>query len=79
MDALLLALVAPVVGDLKEENANREGCKFRTMMAFLLGMEGGPKNTGMPRDVFRVVMDLLMPSWDPLRCKGTGTGLGLQG
>ena len=36
-------------------------------MAFLLGVEGGLKNEGMPRDVFRVVLDFLMPPWDPLR------------
>jgi hypothetical protein len=43
-------------------------------MAFVLGMEGGLENTGMPRDVFRgVFTDLLMPTWDPLRCKGAGT------
>jgi len=53
----------------KERERNRHG-----FVAFLLGMEGGPENAGMSRDVFRVVMDLLMSSWDPLRRKNTGTG-----
>jgi hypothetical protein len=38
------------------------------MLGFLLGLEGGPVGEGMPRDVFVVVMDLMMPSWDPLQC-----------
>jgi len=28
----------------------------------------------MPRDVFRVVLNMLMPSWDPLRRGGVGDG-----
>ena len=53
--------------------------KFRNLMAFVLGMEGGPENTGMPRDVFRgVVLDLLMPTWDPLRRKSAGAAPPLQ-
>ena len=48
-----------------------DGRKFRTMLTFLLGIGGGPENDGMPRDVFRLVLDLLMPAWDPLRkCRG---------
>jgi len=27
----------------------------------------------MPRDVFRVVVELLMPFWDPLRRKAQGS------
>ena len=46
---------------------NEELC---TMLAFLVGMEGG----GMPRDVFRVVLDLVMPFWDPLRRKAPSGG-----
>jgi len=46
--------------------------KDRSMLAFLLGMGGGPDNTGMPRDVFRVVLDF--PTWDPLRREKTGVG-----
>lgn len=45
----------------------RAACKLRTTVAFILGMEGGPEGEGMPRDVFRVVLDMLMPVWDPLR------------
>jgi hypothetical protein len=48
--------------------------KDRSMLAFLLGM-AGPENTGMPRDVFRVVVDFLMPTWDPLRRENTGAAL----
>jgi len=44
------------------------------MLAFLVGMEGGPKGGGMPRDVFRVVLDMLMPTWDPLRRGVAGDG-----
>ena len=49
------------------------------MLAFLLGMKGGPAGEGIPRDVFRIVLDLLMPSWDPLRRKDSSAGLPLQG
>ena len=47
-------------GDEDEEEERR---KLRVTMAFICGLE----REGMPRDVFRVVLDLLMPSWDPLR------------
>ena len=40
--------------------------ELRTMLAWLVGMEGGG---GMSRDVFRVVLELLMPWWHPLRRK----------
>ena len=55
-----------------------DGRKFRTMLTFLLGIGGGPEDDGMPRDVFRLVLDLLMPAWDPLR-KRAGAGQPLQG
>jgi len=43
-------------------------------------MEGGPENTGMPRDVFRgVFMDLLMPTWDLLRQGGWDGAAGSAG
>jgi len=61
-----------------EDEDEVEARKFRTMLDFLLGMGGGPKGDGMPRDVFRVVLDLLMPAWDPLRNRG-GAGPPLQG
>jgi len=51
----------------EEEEKGEEYNKLRMLVAFLLGMEGGPEGGGMPQDVFRVVLDLLMPSWDPLR------------
>lgn len=47
--------------------------KLCTTLAFLFEMGGGPKGKGMPRDVFWIVMDLLMPIWDPLR-RNTGSG-----
>jgi len=49
--------------------------KLHTLMAFLVGMAGG----GMPQEVFRVVMELLMPSWDPLRRGVAGAGPQVQG
>lgn len=49
-------------------DAAEDELRFRGAMAFVLGLEGG----GMPRDVFRgVFMDLLMPSWHPLRKQET--------
>jgi len=54
-----------------EEKEGEEGRKLRTALAFMCGVG----REGMPRDVFWVVMDLLMPSWDPLRRKNVGTGL----
>ena len=52
--------------------------KLRNLVAFLIGMEGGPKGEGMPRDIFPVVMDFIMPPWDPLR-RGVIAGPFLQG
>jgi len=49
--------------------------KFCSMLGFILGMRGGPKDEGIPRDVFRgVLTDLLMPVWDPLRQKPGDAG-----
>ena len=59
-------VLQPVPGGQTDGNDVEESRKFRGVMAFLLGMGGGPKGYGMPRDVFRVVLDFLMPSWDPL-------------
>jgi len=63
----------------EEEEEEEEGRTFRSMLAFLFGMDGGPENMGMPRDVLRVVVDLLMPTWDPLRRKHDDAGQQLQG
>lgn len=52
--------------------------KVRNLVAFLIGMDGGPKGEGMPRDVFSVVLSCLMPSWDPL-LRGDVAGPLLQG
>ena len=60
----------------KKANAKGKLCK---LVAFVLGMNGGPGNAGMPWDIFGVVLDLLMPTWDPLRRKGALTGPLLQG
>jgi hypothetical protein len=38
---------------------------FLSMLEFLFGIGGGPEGEGMPRDVFWMVLDLLMPLWDP--------------
>ena len=53
----------------EDEKAHR---KLRTTLAFLTGLEGAD----MPRDVFRVMLDLLMPTWDLLRHKGAWPGGG---
>jgi hypothetical protein len=55
------------------DGEGEEGLNLRIALAFMCGVG----REGMPRDVFRVVMDLLMPSWDPLRRKIGGTGMGL--
>jgi hypothetical protein len=55
--------LAPLTGGQDGE----EGRKLQITLAFLLGVEGGPEGEGMPRDIFRVVLDMLMPRWDPLR------------
>ena len=68
-------VLTSVTGSHKE--VKEEGRTLRTMVEFLLGV-GGPSGQGMPRDVFRVVMDLLMPSWDPLR-RRVGAGVQVQG
>jgi hypothetical protein len=47
-----------------------EGRKLRTSLAFVVGLEG----KSMLREVFQIVMDLLMPSWDPLRRGLPGMG-----
>ncbi len=54
-----------------EGEEREEGRKLRTTLTFLLGLGGGPQGEGMPRDVFRVVLNMLMPPWDPLR-RGVG-------
>lgn len=48
------------------------------LVVFLLGMGGGSKGEGMPRDVFLLLVDLLTLPWDPLRKRG-GVGQQLQG
>ena len=63
--------LAPVAGQQDGEGADEEADearKLRTTLAFMCGLG----REGMPRDVFRVVMDLLMPSWGPLRRKNGG-------
>jgi hypothetical protein len=70
--------LVPVTGGHTDIEDEEESGKFRTMLNFLLGIGGGPEGGGMPRDVFRVVLDLLMPAWDPLRKCG-GAGAPVQG
>ena len=53
-----------------EDEHGEEDRKRRTTLAFMCGLG----REAMPRDVFRVVMDLLMPFWDPLRRKDAGAG-----
>lgn len=59
-------VLTPVTGGHDEDDEEDEGHKLRVLVAFILGV-GGPEGKGMPRDVFRLVLNLLMPTWDPLR------------
>lgn len=62
------------------QNDEQEGGrKVHSLMVYLLAMGGGPKGEGMPRDVFLLVLDFLMPSWDPLRRGLVGVGALKQG
>ena len=65
----LVPLTAGQADGEKENEEGEEGRKLRITLAFMCGVG----REGMPRDVFRVVMDLLMSSWDPLRRKNAGT------
>lgn len=58
--------LAPIVGgqNLEDEEG---GSKLRALLASVVGLGGGPEGDVMPRDVYYVLLDLLMPSWDPLR------------
>jgi hypothetical protein len=47
-------VLMPVTGSNKLAKRPR---KLRTLLAFVLGMEGGPEGEGMSRDVFRVVLN----------------------
>jgi len=58
-----LALTAVTGGQNEDEDEDEEGRKLRTTLAFMCGLG----REGMPRDVHRVVTDIVMPSWDPLR------------
>jgi hypothetical protein len=44
-----------------------EARNLRTLLAFVLGMEGGPAGKGMDRRAFLVMMDMLMLPCDWLR------------
>lgn len=57
--------------DHKDEDEG--GRNFRNLLAFLVGKGGGPGSKDMPAGVFRIVLDLLIPSWDPRRKHGNGT------
>jgi len=49
------------------DDTDEEGIKVRNLFTFVIGLGGGPRAAGMPPEVFRIVMDHTMPSWDPLR------------
>ena len=57
-----------------KKRARERRCKLRTFLVFVLGMGGGLEGEGMPRDVFRVMLDMLMPLEDPLRLGIVGEG-----
>lgn len=69
--------LAAVTGANKNTKERRQ--QFSNAMAFLVGMGVGPKGAGMERDVFRVVMDYVMPIWDPLRDGIAGSWPSLEG
>jgi hypothetical protein len=54
----------------KRRRRREEHRKLRTTLAFMCGLG----REAMPQDVFFVVMDLLMPSWNPFRRKDAGEG-----
>lgn len=60
---MLIHLFGQWAGPREDDEKRR---KFHSLVAFLFGMGGGSKGEGMPRDVFLLVLDFLMPSWDPL-------------
>jgi len=66
--------LTPVTSVQSDGEDDKESRKLHTLVEFLLGMAGSPKGEGMPRDVFRVVLDLVMPFWDPLRRGVVGDG-----
>ena len=65
--------LAPVTDEQADEEG-KESRKLRTTLAFMCGFG----REAMPRDIFLVVMDLLMPSWNPLRRKNVDTGQPLR-
>lgn len=66
--------MAPLTGGQNDEDEDDERRALCTLLTFVLGMGGGPQGTGIPREVFRVVLDLLMPKWDSLRRGVVGMG-----
>jgi len=65
-----VALVPLTDGQNDGEEEGEEGRKLRTTLAFMCGLG----REGMPKELFHEVMDLLQPTWDPLKRKITGTG-----
>ena len=63
-----VALVAVAGG---HDEGEEEASKLRSMVGFLLGIGDGPESKSVSARVFRVVLVLLVPSWDPL-CKDVG-------
>lgn len=72
-----MALVT--AGQNDDENDEEEDAKLRTLLAFLSGVGGGSDGESMPREMFRLVLEFLMPSWDPLRRGVAGMELPLLG
>ena len=52
------------------QNDDKEIGNFRARLKVLLEMVTGPDGTVLPRDLFRTVLDFVMPMWDPLRRAG---------
>jgi len=52
------------------QNDDKEIGKYRARLKVLLEMVTRPDGTVLPRDLFRTVLDFVMPMWDPLRRAG---------
>lgn len=63
LGAMLVLLFGQWAGPREGDEERR---KLHSMVEFLLGMGGGPTGEGMPRDVFLLVLDMLIPYGHPL-------------
>ena len=56
------------VNEHEDEGDEEEECeKRRGVLAYALGMEGGARGEGLPREVFVELLEMLVPAWDEAR------------